>query len=80
MKKVLILGALAGQVDAIEALKARGVEVHVCAHVRSGPGVEAADEFHLADIVDPDQVEAVAKKSTRTWSTPSGPISRCRRS
>lgn len=62
MKKVLILGALAGQVDAIEALKARGVEVHVCAHVRSGPGVEAADEFHLADIVDPDQVEAVAKK------------------
>ncbi|MGO1226987.1 MAG: ATP-grasp domain-containing protein [Brachybacterium sp.] len=62
MKKALILGALAGQVDAIEALKARGVEVHVCAHVRSGPGVEAADEFHLADIVDPDQVEAVAVK------------------
>lgn len=62
MKKVLILGALAGQVDAIDALKARSVEVHVCAHVRSGPGVEAADEFHLADIVDPDQVEAVAKE------------------
>ncbi|MCT1429367.1 ATP-grasp domain-containing protein [Brachybacterium muris] len=61
MRKVLVLGALAGQVDAIETLKARGIEVHVCAHVPSGPGVEAADEFHLADIVDPDQIEAVAK-------------------
>lgn len=57
MKKVLILGTLAGQVDAISSLQARGVEVHACGHLRQGPGVEAADEFHLTDITDADSVQ-----------------------
>ncbi|WP_143275791.1 ATP-grasp domain-containing protein [Brevibacterium yomogidense] len=62
MKKVLILGALAGQVDAVESLRRRKVEVHVCAHEPTGPGVEAADRFHLADIRDTDQVLRLAEK------------------
>lgn len=60
MKKVLILGALAGQVDAIDALHARGVEVHAAGHVASGPGVDAADVFHEVDITDVDAVTALA--------------------
>lgn len=62
MKKVLILGALAGQVDAVETLRRRQVEVHVCAHERAGPGVEAADKFHLADIRNSDQVRHLAEE------------------
>lgn len=62
MKKALVLGALAGQVDAVEYLRARGVETHVCAHVRSGPGVRAADRFHLADITDTRAVATLARE------------------
>lgn len=62
MKKALILGALAGQVDAIEVLKARGVETHACGHVAKGPGVEAADDFHMADITDFEEVLQLAKQ------------------
>lgn len=60
MKEALVLGTLAGQVDAIEALKARGVQTHACGHVQRGPGVEAADEFHLVDITDVEAVSALA--------------------
>lgn len=62
MKKALILGALAGQVDAIDALKQRGVETHACGHLRSGPGVRAADHFHLVDITDADAVALLASR------------------
>lgn len=62
MKRALVLGALAGQVDAIETLKRRGVETHACGHVRQGPGVEAAHEFHLADITDVEQVRNLARQ------------------
>ncbi len=62
MKRALILGALAGQVDAVETLQARGVETHVCGHIAAGPGMEAADAFHLADITDPEQVAEVARR------------------
>lgn len=61
MKKALILGALAGQVDAVEALRQRGVETHVCAHVQGGPGVGAADYFHLVDITNVEQVTDLAR-------------------
>ncbi|WP_061962874.1 ATP-grasp domain-containing protein [Demequina aurantiaca] len=62
MKKALILGTLAGQVDAILTLQARDVEVHACGHRRQGPGVEVADEFHLVDITDPEAVQALAQR------------------
>src|SRR5690554_3803523 len=61
MKKVLILGALAGQVDAIDALHARGAEVHAAGHITSGPGVEVADAFHEVDITDVEAVAALAR-------------------
>ncbi|WP_449277046.1 ATP-grasp domain-containing protein [Leucobacter sp. GX24907] len=62
VQRALILGGLAGQVDAIRALQARGIETHACGHERSGPGVEAADGFHLADITDPEAVLRLARE------------------
>lgn len=60
--KALILGTLAGQVDAIEALKSRGVETHACGHRQQGPGVEAAHAFHLVDITDIDAVTILCRR------------------
>lgn len=62
MKKVLILGALAGQVDAVDYLRRRGVETHVCAHERRGPGIDAADFFHQVDITDVAAVTDLARR------------------
>lgn len=62
VNRALILGGLAGQVDAINALQARGVQTFACGHERKGPGVEAADEFFVADITDVDEVRALAEK------------------
>ena len=62
VRRALILGGLAGQVDAITALQARGIETFACGHERKGPGVEAADGFFIADITDPDAVRALAEK------------------
>jgi len=62
VSRALILGTLAGQVDAVEALRARGVEVHTCGHRAEGPGVTAADAFHLVDITDIDAVAALAER------------------
>lgn len=53
-RSALILGTLAGQADAMRVLQARGWRVHACGHLRQGPGVEAADEFHLVDFLDVD--------------------------
>lgn len=58
----LILGTLAGQTDAITMLQRWGWEVHACGHETVGPGVEAADGFHLVDIVDPGAVAALAER------------------
>ncbi|SMY00906.1 ATP-grasp domain-containing protein [Brevibacterium antiquum] len=60
MTKVLILGGLAGQVDALESLRRRGVETHMCGHEKKGPGVDEADHFHIADITSVDAVKRVA--------------------
>lgn len=58
-RRALILGTLAGQVDAMSTLHDAGWEVHACGHERIGPGVEAADAFHLVDILDVDAVAAL---------------------
>jgi len=60
MTRALILGTLPGQVDAIEALKQRGLEVHACGHERAGPGVTAADRFWQVDITDVSAVRDLA--------------------
>lgn len=61
-RSALILGTLPGQVDAIEILKAAGWRVYTCGHRREGPGVEAADEFFLVDILDVDAVAGLADR------------------
>lgn len=59
---VLILGGLAGQVDAVRSLQALGWEVHACGREREGPAVTAADGFQVVDIVDVDAVTALAER------------------
>jgi biotin carboxylase len=59
-RSALILGTLAGQVDAVQLLKARGWRVLTCGHRREGPGVEAGDGFFLVDILDVDAVTQLA--------------------
>lgn len=59
-RKALILGTLAGQVDAVDILHQDAWHVLSCGHREEGPGVEAADEFHLVDILDIDAVAALA--------------------
>jgi biotin carboxylase len=61
-KSALILGTLAGQVDAIELLKSKGWRVYACGHRRDGPGVDAADDFFLVDILDVEAVTALADR------------------
>lgn len=60
--RALILGALPGQVDAIEALKSRGLDVHACGHERAGPGVTAADHFWQVDITEVAAVRDLADR------------------
>jgi biotin carboxylase len=62
VKTALILGTLPGQVDAIEALRRRGLAVHACGHERVGPGVAAADAFHQVDITDVEAVRRLAEE------------------
>lgn len=62
MKTALILGTNAGQADIIKYLMSKNWTVHACGHVNSGPGVELADHFHLADIVDESIIIRLAEK------------------
>jgi hypothetical protein len=62
MKTAFILGTNAGQADIIRYLISENWTVHSCGHVRSGPGVELSDHFHLADIVDESVITKLAKK------------------
>lgn len=62
VKRALVLGTLAGQVDAIQALRARGIETFACGHERKGPGVDEADGFHLVDITDIEAVRNLAEQ------------------
>lgn len=58
-RSALILGALPGQADAMHRLRAAGWTVYACGHVADGPGVDAADEFFVVDILDVDGVAAL---------------------
>lgn len=61
-RSALILGTLAGQVDAIDLLHGQGWTVYACGHREDGPGVTAADGFFLVDIVDSDAVAELAQR------------------
>lgn len=62
MTTALILGALAGQVDAVKALHEQGITVHVCARDADGPGAVMADAFHQTDITDVSAVRELAER------------------
>lgn len=61
-RSALILGTLPGQADAMHRLRAGGWTVYACGHRREGMGVEVADEFFLADIVDADEITDLAAR------------------
>lgn len=52
MKKVLILGVAAVQMDAILQLKKMGCETYAVAMAKDGPGADIADHFDIIDILD----------------------------
>lgn len=56
MKRVLILGVAAVQLDAILQLKKLGYEVHACAREADGKGAEFADYFVELDFSNKDKV------------------------
>ena len=59
-ERALVLGGLAGQLDAVLSLRSLGWEVHACGRDREGPVIDAADSFHTVDIVDVDAVTDLA--------------------
>jgi len=60
-KKILILGTLHGQAEAMDVCKSIGWTVYSCGFKREGPGVDVADKFFLVDILDVDGVTALAE-------------------
>jgi phosphoribosylamine-glycine ligase len=60
--RALILGGLAGQLDAVISLQSFGWEVHACGRDREGPVFEAVAAFHAVDIVDVDAVTHLARR------------------
>ena len=57
MKKVLILGAAAVQMDAILQLKKMGCETFAVAMAKDGPGVDKADHFAIINVLDEKKLE-----------------------
>lgn len=64
MKKVLILGVGAAQVDALRWCRAAGLEVHACGLSEQGAGRKLADYFALIDIRNIQAVEEYARAHT----------------
>ncbi|MDC7783888.1 ATP-grasp domain-containing protein [Priestia megaterium] len=56
MKKVLVLGVAAVQMDAILQLKEMGIKTYACAQANDGPGSKVADHFELINFIDEDKV------------------------
>ena len=62
MKKLMVLGASAPQVQLIKAAKGLGYRTVVCSIPGDYPGFAAADETSFADISDPEAVLAAARQ------------------
>ncbi|TVR84784.1 MAG: ATP-grasp domain-containing protein [Rhodospirillales bacterium] len=63
MKRALILGTGAAQVDAIRHLKKHGWWVAGCSYRREGPGLTLVDRFLLIDIADVDGLATAAREN-----------------
>ena len=62
MKKLMVLGASAPQVQLIKAARGLGYRTVVCSIPGNYPGFDAADETSYTDISDPDAVLAAARE------------------
>ncbi len=63
MKKVLILGVAAVQMDAVMQLKKMGCETYTCAMAKDGPAAEVADHFERINFLDEEAVIEYIKKN-----------------
>ena len=61
MKRAMILGTGAAQVDAIRYLKDHGWWVVACSYRHEGPGLRFLDRFHLIDVSDVEKLESAAR-------------------
>lgn len=80
MRKALILGTGAAQVDAIRYLRNAGWWVIGCSYLREGPGLSLVHEFRQINITDVPALEELARDEGVEliyWSVPTSP---CRRS
>lgn len=57
MKKILILGVAAVQMDAILQLKKMGCETYAVAMAKDGPGADKADHFDIINVLDEERLE-----------------------
>lgn len=62
MKKIMILGAGAGQLPFIAICKKKGAYVIVISPKGEYPGIEAADKFYDCDTRDKDRILEIARK------------------
>lgn len=62
MKKIMILGAGAGQIPFINICKKRGAYVIVISPRGKYPGIEAADRHYACDTRDKEQILEIARK------------------
>lgn len=62
-KKILVLGANAGQLDLIKYMKMLGWHVISCAHRVGEVGERYSDAFHLIDVCDINAIVALAKEN-----------------
>ena len=61
MRKALILGTGAAQVDAIHYLREAGWWVIGCSYLREGPGLSLVHEFRQINITDVPALEELAR-------------------
>ena len=62
MKKILVLGTNAGQLDLINEMKDQGWYVIACSNRANEVGAKAADSFYNVNIVDIEKVKEIALK------------------
>ena len=62
MKKILVLGTGAPQLDLIKECKARGLNVYACSYRANDIAEKYADHFSLINIADTEKVEKYAKE------------------
>ena len=63
VERVLVLGVGGAQIDALRALRDRGLEVHALGYRDAGAGRAVADHFAVIDIADAEAVTDYARRA-----------------